>query len=141
MFDSRIGIRALGYFLETVEQCVVVTVRRRRAPSFEAISIDALQITFGSLRKFTRCHLSWLFPSFDFRKEGVTVRRHKAALFGLNQLGANVLGLLLRGAGFADEVIHNVAFAAVLAAFNATSQASFGGVRDMLWRVIEGSLY
>jgi len=60
-------------------------------------------------------------------------------MFGLKQFGANVLGLLLRDAGFADEVIHNVAFAAVLAALDlCDQQASFGGVRDMLWRVIEG---
>jgi hypothetical protein len=118
MFDSRIGIRALGYFLEAVKQCVVVTVRRCLAPSLEAISIDALQITFGSLGEFIRCHLSWLLPSFDFRKDSVTVRRHKAALFGLNQFGANELDLLFRSAGFADEIIHNVAFAAVFAALN-----------------------
>jgi hypothetical protein len=76
------------------------------------------------LRESIRRHLSWLFPSFDFRKEGVTVRRHKAALFGLNQFGANVLGLLLRSARFANEVIHNVAFAAVLAALNLCHQPS-----------------
>jgi hypothetical protein len=84
----------------------------------------ALQVIYGSLREFIRRHVSWLSPGFDSRKDSATVRRHKAALFSLNQFGANLFDFLLRSAGFANEVVHNIAFAGVFIALNLCQQPS-----------------
>ncbi len=42
----------------------------------------------------------------DPLKKVAVNRCHNAAQFSLNQFGANILRLLFRNAGFADEVIH-----------------------------------
>lgn len=60
MIDGGIGIRPFGYFLETVKQRVVITVRRRLTPMLQAIFIDAVQVAFGGFREFIGCHLSRL---------------------------------------------------------------------------------
>ena len=52
----------------------------------------------------------------------MTVRRDKTALLGLDQLGANPVTLLFRGAGFADEIIYDVAFAGVFLALDLRHQ-------------------
>jgi hypothetical protein len=60
VIDGGIGIRPFGYFLETVKQGVVITFRRRLAPMFYAIVIDALQVAFGGFREFIGRYLSRL---------------------------------------------------------------------------------